>query len=78
MWEERVGKEYICELYKTGFWVNARPKECDDFQKSNERENSENLVIKYGIRAAEGIVLGISISISIWILIISLIIWVIP
>jgi len=69
-------KEYICELYNTGFYVNERPQVCDDFQKSNEIENSENLVIKDDMRAAEGMVLGVIISISIWILIISFIIWV--
>lgn len=63
---------------KTGFWVNSRPQVCDDFQKSNEIENSENFVIKDDVRATEGMVFGIIISIPIWILIISFIIWVIP
>ena len=70
-------KVYICELYNAGFYVNERPQVYDDFQKSNEIENSENLVIKDDMRAAEGMVMGVIISISIWILIISFIIWVI-
>lgn len=70
-------KEYIFELYNAVFYVNERPQVCDDFQKSNEIENCENLVIKNDVRAAEGVVFGIIISIPIWILIISFIIWVI-
>ena len=65
----RMEKEYIYELYKTGFWVDGRSQVCDDFQKSNEIENSENLVIKDNVRAAKGVVFGIIISIPIWILI---------
>jgi len=77
MKEETMGKGYLRELYKTGFWVNSRPKVCDDFQKSNEIENSENLIIKNDVRAAEGVIFGIIFSILIWILIISFIFWVI-
>ena len=71
-------KEYICELYNTAFYINERTQVCDDFQKTNEIENTENLVIKNDVKAAEGLVFGIIISIPIWILIISFIIWVIP
>jgi len=73
----RMEKEYIYELYKTGFWENGRPQVCDDFQKSKEIENSENLESKFDIRAAEGMVFATIISISIWVLIISFISWVI-
>ena len=73
----RMEKEYIYELYKTGFWVDGRAQVCDDFQKSKEIENSENLESKFDIRAAEGMVFATIISISIWVLIISFIIWVI-
>jgi len=77
--EEMMEKEYICELYNAGFYVNERPQVCDDFQKSNKIEIFENLVIKDDMRAAAvGVVFGIIISIPIWILIISFIIWVIP
>ena len=72
-----VEKEYIYELYKTGFWENGRPQVYDDFQKSKEIENSENLESKFDIRAAEGMVFATIISISIWVLIISFISWVI-
>jgi len=71
MREEMMKREYICELYNAGFSVNERPQVCDDFKKSNEIENSENLVIKDDLRAAAGMVFGIIISIPIWILIIS-------
>ena len=73
-----VNQEYICELYKTGFYVNERPQFCEDYQKSNEIKNSENLLFIDDLRLAEGIVFGIIISILIWILIISFINWVIP
>ena len=73
----RMEKEYIYELYKTGFWADGRAQVCDDFQKSKEIENSENLESKFDIRAAEGMVFATIISISIWVLIISFIIWVI-
>lgn len=73
MREEIIEKEYNCELYNAGFYVNERPQVCDEFQKSNEIENSENLVIKDDIRAVEGVAFGIIISIPIWILIISFI-----
>jgi hypothetical protein len=76
MREEMMKKEYICELYNAGY-IDERPQVCDNFQKSKEIENSENLENKFDIRAAEGMVFATIISISIWIFIISFIIWVI-
>ena len=45
MKEKTMGKEYICELYNTGFWVNSRPQVCDDFQTDFRN---------YGYNASEG------------------------
>ena len=78
MKEEMMKKGYLGELCNAIFYANERQQVCDDFQKSNEIENSENLVIKNDVRATKGIVFGIIISIPTWILIISFIIWVIP
>ena len=74
---ELMNNEYICELYNAGY-LNERPQVCEEYQKSNEIENSENLLIKYDLRAAKGMVFGVIISILIWIFIISVINWVIP
>jgi len=56
--------------------VHERAQVDDDFHKSNI--DYGNLVIKNDKRGAKGMVFGLIFSIPIWILIISLIIWVIP
>jgi len=56
--------------------LHKRGKADDGFHKSNI--DYENLEFKNDKRVAKGMILGLIFSIPIWILIISLIAWVIP
>ena len=60
------------------FKLDECPQICDGFQRSNEIDNCEDFLIKDGKRVLKGMGFGIILSILMWILIISFIIWVIP